>query len=180
MVPLELRDTGYKIIAKICSRIDAGILTKVFYLSRGQFFSLDFEPIFLFKSSIQFDETNISYQIDMNKYWAHFGPTHRRLAQGMRPRTMHNMNETNVNYEIRQKTAKCIGSKRRVPMQKETLSGHISLAATISPGIQPPPPLFILGSLKYVPEKMSNISLIEETQFLAFYSGFMNQILFRH
>lgn len=67
-----------------------------------------------------------------------------QIAYEIRPRGICNLDEANVSYELRLKTAKYIVSERCISMNKDAPLGCISIVGTISAEIKQPPPLFFL------------------------------------
>ncbi|KAA6375658.1 MAG: hypothetical protein EZS28_028814 [Streblomastix strix] len=102
-----------------------------------------------------------------------------QVFEGCRNRSIFNMNETNLNYQTRCRTAKEVGSKRSISASKENLVGHISLALTVSPGFRQLPSFVILGNLVKVPLFILHESTNEEVVIDVLSSGFMVQDVFR-
>ncbi|KAA6399744.1 MAG: hypothetical protein EZS28_004733 [Streblomastix strix] len=101
------------------------------------------------------------------------------ISTGVRARSIFNMNETSVNWDIQQRTAKQVGTRRVICISSDNVAGHISMVPTISPGSGQPPTLFIIGLLKKVPDTLLQLPAAEDCQFEVSDSGFMNMQLFR-
>ncbi|KAA6368935.1 MAG: hypothetical protein EZS28_035538 [Streblomastix strix] len=101
------------------------------------------------------------------------------ISTGVRARSVFNMDETSVNWDIQQRTAKQVGTRRGICIPSDNGAGHISMVPTISPGSHQPPTLFIIGLLKKVPETLLQLPAAEDCQFDVSDSGFMNLQLFR-
>ncbi|KAA6369494.1 MAG: hypothetical protein EZS28_034979, partial [Streblomastix strix] len=102
------------------------------------------------------------------------------IAKDVRQRAVLNMNETNINYQMKQKTAKKIGTKRGVSAPREQMPGHITLVATASPGARQPPMFVIFGGLQQVPDYIKDSFIDEDIVFNTSESGFMNRQVYRH
>ncbi|KAA6401372.1 MAG: hypothetical protein EZS28_003106, partial [Streblomastix strix] len=100
------------------------------------------------------------------------------ISTGVRARSVFDMNETSVNWDIQQRTAKQVGTRIGICIPSDNVAGHISMVPTISPGSHQPPTLFIIGLLKKVPDTLLQLPAAEDCQFEVSDSGFMNMQLF--
>ncbi|KAA6382226.1 MAG: hypothetical protein EZS28_022245, partial [Streblomastix strix] len=89
------------------------------------------------------------------------------------------MDETNINYNFKVRTAKEVGTNGGLSIQKENMPGHMTLVETISPENRYPPPLIIIGNIQQVPENITKIPGTEEVSFACSDSGFINNEIFR-
>jgi hypothetical protein len=66
-----------------------------------------------------------------------------------------NADEIHIDFDMKSKVAKVKGGPRSPAVIDETNPGHITMMLTISPGGDAPPPFFIFGALKNVPETIT-------------------------
>ncbi|KAA6404448.1 MAG: hypothetical protein EZS28_000034 [Streblomastix strix] len=103
----------------------------------------------------------------------------KELVEGVLPRAIYNMDEANCNFNIRERTAKRVGSKRSTTQIVENVPNHISLVQTISAGARSPPSYFIIGELQKVPQSLVDLHAAEEVLFSTSTTSFMIQDTFR-
>jgi hypothetical protein len=90
-----------------------------------------------------------------------------------------NADEINIDFDMKTKVCKVKGDKRAPAALEETNPGHVSLMLTISANGEAPPPFFILGSLKTVPDEISSEFPPRVATFSTSPSGWQTQDTFR-
>ncbi|KAA6392788.1 MAG: hypothetical protein EZS28_011685 [Streblomastix strix] len=86
------------------------------------------------------------------------------ISTAISARSLICINETSVNWDIQQKTAKVIGIKRRTCIPQDSAAGHICMDPTISPESHQPPTPFIISLLKTVSETPHQLSAADDCQ----------------
>ncbi|KAA6385339.1 MAG: hypothetical protein EZS28_019134 [Streblomastix strix] len=99
---------------------------------------------------------------------------HQRI-QSHQVITLQTLHQAIINYQMKQKTAKQIGSKRGVSAPREQMPGNVTLVATTSPGARQQLMFVIFGGLQQVSDYIQYSFIDEDIEFSTSYSGFMNR-----